>query len=46
LWVSRTFRGFEGYNTVALFYLVMTLMLSLVVRFVERQAALPGRSED
>ena len=46
LWVSRTFRGFEGYNTVALFYLVMTLVLSLLVRFIERQAALPGRSED
>jgi polar amino acid transport system permease protein len=46
LWVSRTFRAFEGYNTVALFYLVMTLVLSLVVRFVERKAALPGRVED
>jgi ABC-type amino acid transport system permease subunit len=46
LWVSRTFRGFEGYNTVALFYLVMTLLLSLLVRFIERKAALPGRAED
>ncbi len=46
LWVSRTFRGFEGYNTVALFYLVMTLILSLLVRFIESKAALPGRSED
>jgi polar amino acid transport system permease protein len=46
LWVSRTFRAFEGYNTVALFYLVMTLVLSLVVRFVERKTALPGRVED
>ncbi|MBL7200338.1 MAG: amino acid ABC transporter permease [Anaerolineae bacterium] len=45
LWVSRTFRAFEGYNTVALFYLVMTLLLSLLVRVVERKIALPGRSE-
>lgn len=44
LWVSRTFRGFEGYNTVALFYLVLTLLLSLLVRFIERKAALPGPS--
>jgi len=46
LWVSRTFRGFEGYNTVALFYLMMTLLLSLLVRFIERRTALPGRSEE
>jgi polar amino acid transport system permease protein len=46
LWVSRTFRGFEGYNTVALFYLVLTLLLSLLVRFIESKAALPGRTEE
>jgi polar amino acid transport system permease protein len=46
LWVSRTFRGFEGYNTVALFYLVLTLLLSLLVRFIESRAALPGRTEE
>jgi len=46
LWVSRTFRGFEGYNTVALFYVVLTLMLSVFVRFIERKAALPGGSEE
>jgi polar amino acid transport system permease protein len=46
LWVSRTFRAFEGYNTVALFYLVMTLVLSLLVRLIERKTALPGRSEE
>jgi len=46
LWVSRTFRAFEGYNTVALYYLVMTLILSLVVRFIEHKTALPGRVED
>jgi polar amino acid transport system permease protein len=46
LWVSRTFRAFEGYNTVALFYLVMTLVLSLLVRLIERKTALPGRVEE
>jgi His/Glu/Gln/Arg/opine family amino acid ABC transporter permease subunit len=46
LWVSRTFRAFEGYNTVALFYLVMTLILSLLVRVIERQIALPGQREE
>ncbi len=46
LWVSRTFRAFEGYNTVALFYLVMTLLLSLLVRFIESKTKLPGRSEE
>jgi len=40
LYVSRTFRAFEGYNTVALLYLVMTLFLSLIVRYVERRAAI------
>lgn len=40
LYVSRTFRAFEGYNTVALLYLVMTLFLSLLVRIVERRAAI------
>ncbi|MBN1581243.1 MAG: amino acid ABC transporter permease [Anaerolineae bacterium] len=46
LWVSRTFRAFEGYNTVALFYLVMTLILSLLVRFIENKTRLPGRAEE
>lgn len=43
LWISRNFRAFEGFNSVALLYLVMTLLLSLFVRVVERKAALPGR---
>jgi polar amino acid transport system permease protein len=43
LWISRNFRAFEGFNSVALLYLVMTLMLSLLVRVIERKAALPGR---
>lgn len=44
LWISRNFRAFEGFNSVALLYLVMTLFLSLLVRLIERRAALPGRS--
>jgi ABC-type amino acid transport system permease subunit len=41
LYISRTFRAFEGYNTVAILYLVMTLFLSMMVRIVERRARLP-----
>ena len=37
LYVSRTFRAFEGYNTVALLYLVMTLTLSSLSRILERR---------
>lgn len=37
LYVSRTFRAFEGYNTVALLYLVMTLALSTLSRVLERR---------
>lgn len=40
LYVSRTFRAFEGYNTVALLYLVLTLFLSSLVRLVERRASI------
>jgi polar amino acid transport system permease protein len=43
LWISRNFRAFEGFNSVLLVYLIMTLILSLVVRSVERRAKLPGR---
>jgi polar amino acid transport system permease protein len=43
LWISRNFRAFEGFNSVAMLYLVMTLFLSLLVRFIERKSALPGR---
>ena len=35
LYISRTFRAFEGYNTVALLYLVMTLALSSLSRVLE-----------
>jgi polar amino acid transport system permease protein len=37
-YVSRTFRAFEGYNTVAIIFLVMTLCLSFIVRYIERRS--------
>ncbi|MCS7220685.1 MAG: amino acid ABC transporter permease [Anaerolineae bacterium] len=43
LYISRTFRAFEGYNSVALLYLAMTLLLSLLVRWIERRWSLHGR---
>ena len=43
LWISRNFRAFEGFNSVVMVYLVMTLLLSLFVRLIERKTALPGR---
>jgi ABC-type amino acid transport system permease subunit len=39
LWISRNFRAFEGYNSVAMLYLIMTLLLSLLVRWIERRTA-------
>ncbi len=42
LWISRNFRAFEGFNSVMMVYLVMTLLLSLLVRSIERRAHLPG----
>ncbi|MCD6290108.1 MAG: amino acid ABC transporter permease [Anaerolineae bacterium] len=43
LYISRTFRAFEGYNSVALLYLVMTLFLSLLVRWIEKRWSIHGR---
>jgi polar amino acid transport system permease protein len=40
LYASRTFRAFEPYNTVAILYLVMTLILSTLVRIIERKTAI------
>ena len=37
LWISRTFRALEGYNTVAIYYLGMTVALSLLVGVIERR---------
>jgi polar amino acid transport system permease protein len=40
LFVSRTFRAFPGYNTVALNYLLMTFVLSLIVSTIERKMSI------
>jgi ABC-type amino acid transport system permease subunit len=40
LWISRNFRAFEGFNSVALLYLVMTLGLSLFVGMIERRTSI------
>jgi polar amino acid transport system permease protein len=41
LYVSRTYRAFAGYNTVAILYLLMTIFLSMLVRVIERRSQLP-----
>ncbi len=43
LWISRNFRAFEGFNTVMILYLIMTLFLSMMVRIVERHSKLPSK---
>jgi len=40
LYISRTFRAFEGFNTVALMYLVLTICLSFIVRLIERKTTI------
>ncbi|RLT38077.1 MAG: amino acid ABC transporter permease [Chloroflexi bacterium] len=42
LYATSTFRFFETYNVVAFLYLVMTIALSLLVRYLEKR--LPQRS--
>lgn len=42
LFISRTFRAFEGYNSVALAFLAMTLLLSFGVRYMERRLGTSG----
>lgn len=37
LYVSRTFRAFEGYNSAAFLYLVLTLVFIFLVRYIERR---------
>ena len=37
LFVSRTFRAFEGYNSAAFLYLVLTLAFIIIVRLIERK---------
>jgi len=36
-WISRTFRAIEGYNTVAIIFLVLTMSLSVIVGWIERR---------
>lgn len=36
-WISRTFRAIEGYNTIAILYLVLTMTLSVIVAWIERR---------
>ncbi len=43
LWISRNFRAFEGFNSVMILYLIMTLFLSMMVRVVERRSRLPSK---
>lgn len=37
LYVSRTFRAFEGYNSAAFLYLLLTLLFVFLVRYLERR---------
>jgi polar amino acid transport system permease protein len=37
LYAGRTFRFRESYSTLAIMYLTMTVMLSLVVQFIEKR---------
>lgn len=39
---ARTFRNFEVYIVVALFYLALIFVLTLLLRWVERRAHVPG----
>jgi polar amino acid transport system permease protein len=34
---ARTFRTFETWNTVTFIYLLMTICLSMLVKFIERR---------
>jgi polar amino acid transport system permease protein len=41
---ASTFRFFQTYNVVAFLYLVMTIVLSLLVRYLERRMSSDGRA--
>lgn len=41
--IAVNFRAFEVWITVALFYLVMTLSISSILKYVEKRLTLPGR---
>jgi polar amino acid transport system permease protein len=37
VYMASTFRTFQTYNVMAFLYLVMTLLLSMAVRWIERR---------
>jgi polar amino acid transport system permease protein len=39
---ARTFRNFEVYIVVALFYLALIFLLTVILRVVERRTRIPG----
>lgn len=41
--ISVNFRAFEVWLTVAIFYLIMTLSISALLKYFERRLVLPGR---
>jgi polar amino acid transport system permease protein len=41
MYSSSTFKSFETWNSVALLYLVMSLGLSIIVRYIERRWSIP-----
>lgn len=41
--ISVNFRAFEVWLTVAIFYLIMTLSISALLKYLERRFVLPGR---
>ncbi|OMQ03233.1 nickel transporter [Lawsonia intracellularis] len=41
--ISVNFRAFEVWLTVAIFYLIMTLSISALLKYLERRLVLPGR---
>ncbi len=41
--ISVNFRAFEVWLTVAIFYLIMTLSISTLLKYLERRLVLPGR---
>ncbi len=41
MYSASTFKSFETWNSVALLYLIMSLGLSVVVRYIERRWAIP-----
>ena len=42
LWTGRSFAFIEGYMILTAFYLVLTVSLSLVLRWYEKRIQVPG----